>query len=240
MQDISLSPELLDALHKLSSLLEGEDALTTTLNTIVELAVGTLPGCDSCGVTLRAEGKLGTAAASDEYTLEIDRIQYETDEGPCVEALRTGEFREITAISAETRWPDFCRGAAEKGFGSNLSFPLKSDGWAGALNIYAISEGAFDDEARGLGEIYAAQTTIALRNAQIYDAARALARQLDEALTSRDVIGQAKGILMEREQVNPDEAFGMLVTLSQNANIKLREVAQRVVSDGDADDAAEA
>lgn len=230
MAEISLSPDLLTAVHKLSSLLEGDDSLGVTLNTIVELAVGTLPGCDSCGVTLRHDGKMLTAAASDEYTLEIDKIQYETDEGPCVEALRTGEFRQIEAISEETKWPDFCSGASVKGFGSNLSFPLKSDGWAGALNVYATSERAFDARSIAIAEIYATQATIALRNAQIYAAARALAGQLDEALLSRDVIGQAKGILMERERTSDDQAFAMLVSISQNENIKLREVAERLVA----------
>ncbi len=228
---VPISRELLEALQKLSSLLESDDSLNSTLNTIVELAVGTLPGCDSAAVTLIMNGGPGTAAASDEHALEIDKIQYETGEGPCVQATRTGEFLQIKAVSEETRWPEFCKRAAQKGFGSNLSFPLKSNGSAGALNVYANTEHAFGDLEIALGQIYADQASIALRNAHTYSAARALANQLNEALESRDLIGQAKGIIMERERVPDDEAFAMLVTISQNSNIKLRDVAKRLVSD---------
>ncbi|MFN2388621.1 MAG: ANTAR domain-containing protein [Actinomycetota bacterium] len=231
MSQVPLSSELLTSLRELSSLLEGDDVLTSTLDTVVDLAVSTLPGCDSAGVTLQGDGELRTAAASNDFTLEMDKIQYDYGQGPCVEALRSGEFRQIHALSEETRWPEYCRRAIEKGVGSNLSFPLRETGAAGCLNIYAKSERVFGERAIAIGEIYASQASVALRNAQTYSAARALATQLTEALRSRDLIGQAKGILMEREHASDDEAFAMLVTISQNANIKVREVAERLVQD---------
>ncbi len=231
MSKLEISPELLEALQRLSSLLESEDALERTLQTVVDLSTGTLPGCDSAGVTMRIDGKKMTAAASDEYTLEIDRIQYDLDDGPCVAALEESDFKRIEAVSEETRWPEFCRRAAEKGFGSSLSFPLKADGTVGALNIYARKERAFGDDDIGVAEIFSKQVSIALANAQTYIAARRLSDQLNEALQTRDMIGQAKGILMEREGVSDEEAFEMLKTISQNSNVKLRDIALRLVEE---------
>ena len=231
MSKLEVSPDLIEALHQLSSLLESEDSLDETLKTIVDLSVATLPGCDSAGVTLRVQGKDMTAAASDDYALEIDKIQYDSGEGPCVEALEQREFRQIEDVAEETRWPKFCGQAATKGFKSSISFPIKSDGTAGALNIYANSTGAFDEAAITIGGVFATQATIALQNAQTYQRTRQLADHLNEALKSRDLIGQAKGILMEREGATDEEAFEMLKTISQTSNVKLRDIAQRLVEE---------
>jgi GAF domain-containing protein len=228
---LDISPEIVDALHKLSSLLEAEDSLEKTLNTVVDLAVATLPGCDSAGVTLRLHGKDTTAAASDDYTLEIDKIQYDADEGPCVSAVEESQIHQIESITEETRWPGFCSRAADKGVKSVLSIPLHPNGIAGGLNLYAKTEGAYDEAAIGVGEIFAKQATIALRNAQTYTAARNVADQLKEALKSRDMIGQAKGILMEREGVSDEQAFEMLKIISQNSNVKLRDIAHRLIEE---------
>ncbi|HVF53619.1 MAG TPA: GAF and ANTAR domain-containing protein [Actinomycetota bacterium] len=232
MSQLFVSQELVDALHSLSSILDQENVLAGTLNNVVNLSVATLPGCDSAGVTLRIGNRDTTAAASDEYTLEIDKIQYGEAQGPCVAAIDDSEPKQIHAVAEETRWPDFCKRAAAKGFRSSLSFPLNGDGSSGALNLYSTRDHGFDDESSfAVAEIFARQAAIALRNASTYAAARRVADQLHDALLSRDLIGQAKGILMEREGVTDDQAFGMLKTISQNSNIKLRDVAQRLVEE---------
>lgn len=230
---LEMSPEILEALQKLSSLLDSEDAFERTLHTVVDLSVSTLPGCDSAGVTLRADGKDKTAAASDHYTLEIDKIQYESNEGPCLTALETGKVQQIVDVTEETRWPEFCRRASADGFRSGASFPLRVNGTAGALNLYARSEHAFEDSTLGVAEVFARQACIALENAHIYAAARRLGDQLNEALQTRDTIGQAKGILMEREGFSDPEAFEMLKAISQKTNVKLRDVARRLVEEKD-------
>lgn len=231
MAKLDMSPEILHALQKLSSLLESEDAFERTLKTVVDLACSTLPGCDSAGVTLRIDGRDTTAASSDSYTLELDKIQYDSDQGPCVEALETGVPQFIDAISDETRWPEFRERAASQGLRSSASFPLRTNGPVGALNLYAREEHAFDEASRSIGEIFARQSSIALENAHIYAAARQLGEQLNEALKTRDLIGQAKGILMEREGISDPDAFEMLKTISQNSNVKLRDIAQRLVEE---------
>ena len=231
MSKLEMSPEILDALQKLSSLLESEDSLERTLQIVADLSVAALPGCDAAGVTLRVNGEDMTAAGSDEFALEIDKIQYDLGGGPCIHALEQGEIVRIDSISEETRWPEFRDRAAEKDLRSSLSHPLKANGSVGALNLYARSERAFDAAAAAVSEIFAKQASIALQNAQTYLVARRLSEQLNEALQSRDIIGQAKGILMEREGIDDEEAFDMLRAISQNANVKLRDVAERLVEE---------
>jgi GAF domain-containing protein len=228
---LEMSPEIIDALRKLSSLLVTDDAFDRTLNTVVDLSVSTIPGCDSAGVTLRSQGEDTTAAASDDYALEIDRLQYDSNEGPCLSALEEGSPQQIETVAGESRWPEFRRRAEAAGFRSSLSFPLRINGTAGALNLYAKSDRAFDEASLGVADLFAQQAAIALENAHVYAAARRLGDQLNEALQTRDLIGQAKGILMEREGVSDPEAFEMLKTISQNSNVKLREVAGRLVAD---------
>lgn len=202
------------------------------MDTVVDLSVKVLPGCDSAGITLRIDGQDLTAAASDEFALEIDKIQYKLDEGPCLTALQTSTIQKVEVVSEDSRWPEFGRRAADKGLHSVLSLPLGSDGTAGALNLYAKTERAFDDDATvRVGEVFATQSGIAMRNARTYVAARHVADQLNEALQTRDMIGQAKGILMEREGVTDAEAFDMLKTISQNSNVKLRDIAHRLIEE---------
>lgn len=231
MSQLYIPPEVLDALQRLSSLPDADDVIERTLATVVDLSVATVPGCVSAGVTLRVAGKDTTAAASDDYALDIDEIQYDENEGPCVAAIEDGEVKAIAAVAEESRWPNFCRRAAEKGFRSSLSIPLNADGTSGALNLYSQTNHSFDEASRAVAEVFAKQAAVALRNAKTYDAARRQAEQLNEALRSRDLIGQAKGILMEREDITDDEAFARLKALSQNSNVKLRDVAQRVVDE---------
>lgn len=231
MSKLEISPEILQALQKVSGLLGAENPLDETLSTVAQLCVATIPGCDSAGVTLRVEGQDMTAAASDSYTLEIDQIQYDSNEGPCLSALEESTFMQIEAVSEETRWPEFCGTAAEHGFRSSISFPLKNDGAAGALNIYSKTERAFEEDAIAVGGLMAGQATVALQNAHTFRASQQLVTELQEALKSRDTIGQAKGILMEREGITDREAFDMLKTISQATNVKLRDVAQRLVDE---------
>jgi len=231
MSKLEISPEILHALQKLSSLLESGEVLDKTLQTVVDLSVATLPGCDSAGVTMRIQGRDTTAAASDEFTLEIDRIQYDVGDGPCLEALESGTTVRVDSFAEETRWPEFRRQTSDTTLRSAASHPLRDNGSVGALNLYSTRERGFDETAITISQIFARQATIALRNAATDRASRRLSDQLNEALLSRDLIGQAKGILMQREGISDEEAFEMLRTASQNANVKLRVVAQRIVDE---------
>lgn len=198
-----------------------------TLQKIVDLAVETIHGCDHAGVTLLKGREASTAAASDDVPATVDAIQYETGEGPCLDAIRHHEVYRTGDLAAERRWPQFSRRAQrETGIASMLCFRLFVEGdTLGALNMYSKAEDAFDDEARAVGLVFAAHAAVALANA-IHD------EQLEEALQSRDVIGQAKGILMAQQGVDADRAFDMLRRASQRLNLKLRDLAADVAHSG--------
>jgi GAF domain-containing protein len=185
------------------------------------------------GVTMMRNGKVTTAACSDPLAREIDEVQYATGQGPCLQAFEDGAVYRIEDIATEERWPEFCAGARDKGLGSSLSMPLIADDKSlGALNLYSRSRGSFDD-GRELAQLFADQASVAVANADLYSRALALASQLQEALESRDVIGQAKGILMATTKVSADAAFDVLRTASQQRNMKLRAVAEEVVMTGE-------
>jgi transcriptional regulator with GAF, ATPase, and Fis domain len=199
-----------------------------TLQRIVDLAVETIDGCDHAGITFRRDSKMSTPAASNDVPGQVDAIQYETGEGPCLDAIREHEVFATGDLGAETRWPKFSRRAHEEtGVTSMLCFRLFVDGdTLGALNLYSKAVDAFDDEARAVGLVFAAHAAVALSSA-LHD------EQMHEALRSRDVIGQAKGILMAREGLTADQAFDMLRRASQRLNVKLRELAEEIAYTGE-------
>ncbi|MDQ3897448.1 MAG: GAF and ANTAR domain-containing protein [Actinomycetota bacterium] len=210
------------------SLLAQED-VQQTLQKIVDLAVETIEGCDCAGITFMRGREYSTPAASSDVPRDVDAIQYEVGEGPCLDAIREHDVFRTGDLSRERRWPRFsARAQRETGVASMVCFRLFVDGdTLGALNLYSKATDAFDDHAMSLGSVFAAHAAIALSTA-LHD------EQMEEALQSRDVIGQAKGILMAREHVGPEEAFDMLRRASQRVNVKLREVARQIAESAQA------
>ena len=217
--------ELAETFAAVARCLLDEDDVQATLTRITALAVDTIDGCDHAGISLVEGRKISTPAASDEVPVQVDAIQYETDEGPCLDAIREHETFRTGDLATEDRWPKFSRRAAEEsGVVSVLYFRLFADtDTMGALNMYAKQRDAFDDEAVAVGSVFATHAAVALAGAQQDE-------QMQKALQGRDVIGQAKGILMAQQGVSADEAFDILRRASQRMNIKLRELAERVAS----------
>jgi GAF domain-containing protein len=228
----NLSLAIVENLKELHGLLSSEETLQSTLQRVAELARATIDGCDSAGVTVLDKSKIYTAAATDKFTLEIDRDQYENQEGPCLQALHTQDVVRSEDIANESRWPGFVEAATRDGLGAVLSLPLAvRDQPMGALNLYSRSPNSFGQFSHSLGMLFAGQASVAISNGRVYESALRLAEQLKEAIKTREVIGEAKGILMAREGVGEDEAFGMLKSVSQNQNVKLHDIAQKVVDE---------
>jgi transcriptional regulator with GAF, ATPase, and Fis domain len=215
--------DLAQVLAEVARSLLAETSLKATLNRICELAVATIDGCDHAGVSLVEGRTISTQGSSDDVATRVDAIQYETGEGPCLDAIRDHEVVVTDDLATEERWPDFAsRTVVDVGARSMLSFRLFADeDTLGALNLYSREPGAFGDESREFGCLFAAHAAVAMSSAKQHE-------QMEEALRSRDVIGQAKGILMARQGVTEDQAFDMLRRASQRLNVKLREVAERV------------
>lgn len=146
-------------------------------------------------------------------------------EGPCLDAIWTQQTVIIHDMANETRWPTFAARAAALGVGSLISFRLfVRDQTLGALNLYGLPGAEFDERATLIGEVFATHAALALSQARH-------ARQLDEALASRDLIGQAKGMLMAQHDVTGPRAFDLLVRASQETNLKLADVAHWMVNE---------
>lgn len=209
---------------EVARLLLAEQGVERTLAKVCKLAVETIDGCDHAGVSLIEGRKVSTVGASDEVPERVDAIQYETEQGPCLDAIREHEVFQVDGLGEEQRWPKFAsRAAQETGVASMLSVRLfAEEDTMGALNLYSKRADAFDEEARELASVFAAHASVALAGARREE-------QFRDALASRDVIGQAKGILMAREGISSDQAFDALRRASQRLNVKLREVAEQVL-----------
>lgn len=192
-------------------------------------------------VTMREDGAFCTVASTHAAATEVDQAQYQASEGPCLDAVDDAIV--YAPAFPDNRWPRLGACPTESGVQSAVSYrlltaaPLTDASLGGSLNSYATSPHAFDVEAREIGLVLAAHASVAASTVHERTALEQLGGQLHEALSSRDVIGQAKGILMERLRITPDDAFDALRRASQRLNLKLREIAQNLVETGEfADD----
>ena len=218
------------SLRALSQFLLGDQTPREGLLRVAQLAESALLGADATGVTLLDDGRPKTFAYTAEEAPEVDHLQYAEGEGPCLEAYKQKKVIRVDSNRTEERWPAFTARAAEKGMLSSLSVPLVVDNRGiGALNFYARAEHAFSAEDEEVGMAFAEHAAVIMANAQAYWGARDHIRNLDEAMRSRAVIEQAKGILMARSNLDPDEAFDILRRVSQRENRKLRDVATELV-----------
>jgi GAF domain-containing protein len=218
---------LAERLGLMARSLRAEAGLEQTLLGIVGAAVQTVPGARYAGLSTIERRRIITRAATGDVVHTIDRAQYESGEGPCLDAVWEQRTVRLSDMAAETRWPAFTRVARDLGIASMLSFQLYiRDGNLGALNLYSPLPFAFDDESEQVGLLLATHAAVAMASARTE-------QELDLALAARDLIGQAKGILMERHKLSADEAFRMLVQASQDTNRKLAEVARDLAETGE-------
>jgi GAF domain-containing protein len=221
-----------ESLRALSGLMVDEESLDHTLQRVVTLACISLSGCDMASVTLE-DGRTRTAACTDKIALAMDESQYAADAGPCLQAARTGSVIDLPAIAEDQRWPAFAAAANEHGVVSSLSLPLIHRGQPrGAFNLYARTPQAFTADDRAHGTLFARQAAVAIANAEVYWRTYDLTQNLQAALHNRDLIGQAKGILMARHGITAEDAFDELRRASQRRNVKLHDIADDVARTG--------
>ena len=225
-----------EALERLGQLSLRELSMDSLLQTVADLTKTVMPGNPETSVLLLVKEKPTTVAHTGQLAVDLDETQYERGHGPCLHAARTGELTEIADTRTETRWQDYTQRAAERGNLSSLSIPLAIDPDAqvtGALNIYARRPVAFDETSRSVAARFAPYAAVATGNMYAYQSARDMADNLQAALESRAVIDQAKGVLIERYKLTPDQAFQLLARVSMNANRKVRDIADHLVHTGE-------
>ena len=232
------SQEFLASTGDLTGLLSLEEGTNEALKRVTDLAASLVGTADGVGITLVTWGLPGTtpamrtAAHSNPWVQRVDADQYATGEGPCIDAIVRGTVVNMRLLD-DARYPRFCARAAHEELGSVLAIPLAvNDRPVGALNLYAKAADAFDEASQDLACNFAVQAAIALVNIELYDGATKLNDQLNEAMNSRAIIEQAKGILMGRERCTAEHAFGLLKAMSQAKNIKVRELATMMVGEG--------
>jgi hypothetical protein len=228
------------AFADISRTLFSDPTVGGTLQRIVDFAVATVEGCDAAGISLLTGTEVTTPVWSDPVALDIDSIQYETGEGPCLDAVAGETIVYADDLAEDLRWPSFGPRAVALGMRSLLSCRLSADATLGALNLYAALPRAYGATDRTKALIFATHAGVALGAAEALENATVSlntemrrVKDLQGALASREVIGQAEGILIERERITADQAFSVLRRASQHLNIKLREVAQYVVDTGE-------
>jgi GAF domain-containing protein len=210
--------------------------VTDTLAQVLDLAVTTIEGCDFAGLFLIEGDVLTTSVHTDPIVDEVDALQHRTGEGPCLDAITQGAVIYADDLALDVRWPQLGPQATAAGIRSVLALPLIANSSLGALNLYARYPAAFGVVDRGKAAILASLAGLALSAAHVHEDEERRADDLHAALTTRETIGQAEGILMERERITADGAFDILRRASQHLKLKLREVAQKLVDTGEAPD----
>jgi len=222
--------ELAVQLSRFARSLQQQQDPHTTLLEVVRAAVELVPGCDEGSISVvLGRRRVHSEAASGDLPRIVDALQEGLGQGPCLDAAYEHETVRVPDMAGEARWPLFSAAAAAEGALGMMSFQLYVQGDnLGALNLFARRAFAFDDESEHVGLLFASHAALA------YAAAQDKAGLTRTAVT-RQLIGQAQGILMERHKVTPDQAFAMLVRVSQHRNDKLRHVAERLVHSGHLD-----
>ncbi len=221
------------ALNALSQFLVSKTSMGDTLLRVSEITRAAMPQADMAGISMLGDdGRPKTGVFTDADSPEIDAAQYESGNGPCLDSWRESRVIRLDDMeAAEEQYPEFAKAAQAHGVLSTLSLPLVAgEQGVGALNLYSRTRHGFSGGDEAIGLELAAAAAIVLANASAYWEASQLSEQLSQAMKSRAVIEQAKGILMARSpQLTADDAFDLLRKASQRENVKLRDIAQRIV-----------
>ncbi|QFZ20759.1 GAF and ANTAR domain-containing protein [Saccharothrix syringae] len=217
-----------DLLAGLARQLSAQPDLHAIWERVVQATLSQVDGAEHAGITLLSHKSVSTPVATSELVHHVDEQQYTIGEGPCLTAaLQAEPIVQVNDLSTDPRWPLLAEAAAHLGIRSMLSYQLYTDtDTIGSLNVYATATKAFTDEAVHTGELLATYTAIAAAATTANAALRA-------ALDARDVIGQAKGILMNRCKITAEQAFDLLIDASQHTNRKLKEVAADLAETGE-------
>ena len=215
---------------RLEPSLRRSTTIDSYLQAAADMTADVIEVVGSYSVSSSLYGNLVTVGTSDRAAWEADQVEFDTDDGPCVDALRAGAVIKAIDLEEEGRWPAWAAVATLLGFSSAAAIPAEiSPGHRIALNLYVPAPQAFDDETLHRATLFAEEVARTIPAAIRLFEADERASQLEEALASRSTIDQALGVLMTQNQCTRDAAFGILRRASQNRNVKLRDVAATII-----------
>jgi GAF domain-containing protein len=220
-----------DAFAELGRIKFIETDLDVVLAKVADLAKRTIPGADEVSVSLVGAGGGHTAAFTGGLGLILDEWQYQHGHGPCLAAAAANITVTVADMAGESRWPQWVGRAIDAGVHSCLAVGLPlQESVSGALNVYATTPNAFDEDAIILAETFGGYAAVAMANAHQYDSTGTLTERTQAAMDSRALIEQAKGIVMAQRRCTADDAFASLATVSQNTNRTVGDVAAALVA----------
>lgn len=224
---LSLSPDLVAAFDEITASLTSASDLTDTFTRVAATAERTIDGCHAASVSMMERHGFVTKACTDEVARRGDLIQYEAGEGPCLSAATEQSVVYTPQMRMDHRWPvSASRLVAELGVGSmlsaRLSFEEHRSETLGSINLYSMRENAFGEQDQILVVLLASLTSVVAHHARVRT-------DLEEGMVSRQVIGEAVGIVRAQHAASSEEAFRLLVTASNRMNVKLRIIAEQLV-----------
>ena len=227
-----LPDESIERFARVTKLLRTQRTLPAKLETVVAIAKRTLPDCDAAGISLLIDGQPTTSAVSDRLAVEIDLVQYETGQGPCLAAISDSNVVRIDILERDSRFSRFAPGALAQDINSVLSLPLIArDQAVGALNLYSRSPNAFDARTEQAAQPLADYAAEAVGTSPLYAYSLEMVDGLVESLESQAIIAQATGIIMATEQRTSEDALDRLRTLALESEESMRTVADGVIAE---------
>ena len=227
-----LPEESLERLTRVERLLRTERTLPAKLESVAAIAGRTVPNCDAAGISLVVDGEPTTSAVSDRLAVEIDLVQYDTGEGPCLAAIDGKKVIRVDILERDSRFSRFAPGAVAMDINSVLSLPLQAgDRVVGALNLYSRLPNAFDARAEQAAQPLADYATEVIATSALYASALDMVDGLVESLENQAIIAQAVGILSATEQRTTEKALERLRALALASGHSMRTVAGWVIEE---------
>jgi len=223
--------DLLTSMAQLADVLQAQRTLGGALANIAEAATTSVPNCDAASVALSINGRPTTASATARVALELDLMQYDLHDGPCLTTFRTMETMRLDLVGLEEQIPHFAVAARQLGVTSVLSTPaLWGDEVVATLNLYSRG-GVFGETAESIAAVLATQVTIAITRSPEFVAARDLVEQAQRDADDTADISVATGMLMENQACTSEQAAGLLRRAAADDQRSIVQIAQRIIAE---------
>jgi len=229
MMDHFQDHRLTQALVELSGLLFTQGDLRDNLERLVRLSARVIRQTSGVSISMLVDGSAATVATTDQVTLELDLVQYDNSEGPCLVALGGPTVR-IGYIPADERFPHFAIGAADRRVLSSLSVPVKhEDVIVGSLNLYSHERDAFDDEAAAMAGVFAAEAAVAIVTSETFRQAQSIRQRLQAAHDTAAQVSTAQGVLMALHGCSAAQARALIESAADQNGERLVDAAERII-----------
>jgi GAF domain-containing protein len=221
--------ELVSALEELAEVLQNRQTLGGALAGIAEAATTSVPGCDAATIAISVEGRPATAAITARVALELDMVQYDTQDGPCLTTFATASSVRLDMTESDEPFPHFARAARRHGVQGVLSVPATwGSELVATLNLYSRA-GPFDETAESIAQVLAAQVAIAVSRSPEFAAARTVVEGAQRNADDQAQVDMATGLLMVSQACTAEQAQGLLQEAATHDAQTILEIARRII-----------